>query len=187
MLHVPARETTVPEPQFDTEPPARAPWQTRLLILAGLLAGAFGFYALLQGAPPASKAAPATPHQAVTDHVPFFIPQPGSSDGLMLVMAVVLVLIVLGMGVLFFWLHSLPERMVHNSTKFHFDVVAVLGLLSLFTHIHAFWVAALLIAFIPMPDLSSSYFGRLTRAMERIADGNSNRDLPNPPADGPKG
>jgi hypothetical protein len=71
---------------------------------------------------------------------------------------------VLGVGVFFFWLHSLPERMVHN--KIQFDIVAVLALLSLFTHQHAFWVAALLIAIIDLPNFSIPNFSGL---LERIA------------------
>jgi hypothetical protein len=55
----------------------------------------------------------------------------------------------------------------------HLDLVAVLALLSLFTHIHAFWVAALLLAFVKVPDFS--FFGRrlqsMTTSLERIADG----------------
>jgi hypothetical protein len=110
---------------------------------------------------------------AATDHVPGFVTPPGSRDVLLNLMAVVLVGAVLAVGVMFFWLHSLPERLVHNSTKMHLDLVAVLALLSLFTHIHAFWVAALLLAFVKVPDFS--FFGRrlqsMTNSLERIADG----------------
>jgi hypothetical protein len=95
-----------------------------------------------------------TPLQAVAkpDHVPFFITGPGQSDILFAIVSLVLIGAVLASGVLFFWLHSLPERMVHNRAQF--DVVAVLALLSLFTHIHAFWVAALLLALIKFPKFS---------------------------------
>jgi multisubunit Na+/H+ antiporter MnhF subunit len=86
-------------------------------------------------------------------------------------MAFVLVGAVLGIGVFFFWLHSLPERMVHN--KIQFDIVAVLALLSLFTHQHAFWVAALLIALINFPSFSlpdlSGLLGRIASSLEAIA------------------
>lgn len=91
-------------------------------------------------------------HSAATDHLPAFITAPGSTDFLMVVAAIVLILSVLGAGVFFLWLHSLPERMVHN--RLQYDIVAVLALLSLFTHIHAFWIAALLLAFITLPDFS---------------------------------
>jgi hypothetical protein len=116
---------------------------------------------------------------AATDHVPGFITPPGSSDTLLNLMAVVLLGAVLGLGVLFFWLHSLPERLVHKSTKMQMDLVGVLTLLALFTHIHAFWVAALLIGFVKVPDLS--FLGRrlqsMTNSLERIADGATRDEL----------
>jgi hypothetical protein len=105
--------------------------------------------------------------------MPPFITAPGETDWLLVCMAVVLVGAVLGAGVFFFWLHSLPERLVHNSTKVHFDIVAVLGLLSLFTHVHLFWVAALLIALVKMPEWSipdfSGLLGRIAASVERMS------------------
>jgi hypothetical protein len=63
--------------------------------------------------------------------------------------------------------------MVHKSTKVHFDIVAVLALLSLFTHIHAFWVAALLLALVKVPNISMPDFGgllgRMANSLENIA------------------
>ena len=53
----------------------------------------------------------------------------------MIVTGIFLVLTVLGVGNLSLHLHSLPERMAHKSQKLQFEVVAVLGLISLFTHI----------------------------------------------------
>lgn len=113
-----------------------------------------------------------TTQQHTVEHLPAFITAPGETDVLLGIVAVVLILAVLAGGVFFLWLHSLPERMVHN--KIQFDLVAVLALLSLFTHIHAFWVAALLIALIDFPrfsfpDLSSS-LGRIASSLEKLAD-----------------
>ena len=106
-----------------------------------------------------------------TNHLPVFITAPGQTDVLMVVMWVVFIAAILGAGVFFFWLHSLPERMVHN--KLQFDIVAVLALLSLFTHQHAFWVAALIIALITIPDFSlpdfSGLLGRIAKSLESIA------------------
>ena len=108
---------------------------------------------------------------AAAHHLPFFITPPGATDVLLVIMAVVLIGAVLAVGVFFFWLHSLPERMVHN--KIQFDIVAVLALLSLFTHQHAFWVAALLIALIDFPSFSipefSGSLGRIANSLEAIA------------------
>ena len=44
----------------------------------------------------------------------------------------------------------------------------MLGLLALFTHIHAFWVAGLLLALIEIPDLGS-FLGRIAGSVEKIA------------------
>ncbi len=110
-------------------------------------------------------------NEAAPHHLPFFITAPGQTDVLMVIMAIVLVFSVLGIGVFFFWLHSLPERMVHN--KVQFDIVAVLALLSLFTHIHAFWVAALLLALIRFPDFASwdlrKPLNQMAGSLDRIA------------------
>lgn len=115
-----------------------------------------------------------TPLQAVAkpDHVPFFITGPGQSDILFWIVALVLIGAVLAAGILFFWLHSLPERMVHNRAQF--DIVAVLALLSLFTHIHAFWVAALLLALIKFPKFSvtdvSGPLDRIAKSLENAVE-----------------
>ena len=48
-----------------------------------------------------------------------------------------------GVGNIYLRPHSLPERMAHKSQKLQFEIVAVLGLILLFTHIHIFWIAGL--------------------------------------------
>jgi hypothetical protein len=70
--------------------------------------------------------------------------------------------------VLFFWLHSLPERIAHKTHKLQFELVAVLGLLALFTHVHLFWVLALLLALIDIPDFGG-WMGRIAVSTEKIA------------------
>jgi hypothetical protein len=106
---------------------------------------------------------PAAPH-----HLPAFITAPGETDVLMVVTAIVLGLSVLGFGLVFLRLHTLPERMAHKSKKIQFEIVAVLGLLALFTHIHAFWVAGLLLALVDFPDFGS-FMGRIAGSVEKIA------------------
>lgn len=111
------------------------------------------------------------PHPIATHHLPVFITAPGQSDILLGITAFVLIGSVLAVGVFFFWLHSLPERMVHNRVQF--DLVAVLALLSLFTHIHAFWVAALLLALVKIPDFPlpnfSGSLSSIAGSLEKIA------------------
>lgn len=110
----------------------------------------------------------ATIHPAAVHHLPSFITPPGDTDVLMVVTAVFLLVAVLGVGVFFFYLHSLPERMAHKSQKLQMELVAVLCLLALFTHIQLFWVAALLLAFIDIPDFGSP-LNRIAGAAEKMA------------------
>src|SRR5215471_20418994 len=107
-------------------------------------------------------------HPAATEHLPSFITAPGETDVLMVVMVVVLVVSVLAFGVLFLRLHTLPERLAHRGHKLQFEIVAVLGLLALFTHMHIFWVIGLLLALIEIPDVGG-WFDRIAGAVEKIA------------------
>jgi hypothetical protein len=57
-------------------------------------------------------------------------------------------------------LHALPEHLAHgNASKLQFEIVAVLALLALFTHNTWFWVAALLLALVPIPDIYAPLAG----------------------------
>jgi hypothetical protein len=99
-------------------------------------------------------------HPLAPHHLPGFITAPGESDFLLNLMIVLLIGAVLMVGNLYLQLHSLPERMAHRTTQF--QVVAVLGLLALFTHQHIFWIAALMLAMVRFPDF--------TTPLNRIAD-----------------
>jgi hypothetical protein len=70
----------------------------------------------------------------------------------MVVVGFVLIGAVLMVGNFYLRLHALPEQMAHKSQKLQFEIVAVLGLLALFTHNHLFWVIGLLLAMIDLPD-----------------------------------
>jgi hypothetical protein len=105
---------------------------------------------------------------AATHHLPIFITAPGQTDVLMMVTAIFLLVAVVAFGLLFLRLHSLPERMAHRGHKLQFEIVAVLCLIALFTHVHAFWIAALLLALIDLPDISG-WMARIAGGVERIA------------------
>lgn len=115
-------------------------------------------------------------HAAAPHHLPFFISGADGSDVLMVLMGVFLVAAVLWVGTLYWKLHSLPERMAHKSQKLQFEIVAVLGLISLFTHMHIFWIAGLLLAMIDLPDFGTP-LRAIAGSVERIADA-----APEPPA-----
>ena len=94
-------------------------------------------------------------HPSAPHDLPGFITAPGDTDILMVVVGIVLIAAVLMVGNLYLRLHALPEQMAHKSQKLQFEIVAVLGLLALFTHIHLFWVAGLLLAMVDLPDFGT--------------------------------
>ena len=103
-----------------------------------------------------------------THHLPMFITAPGETDILMVVMAMILGVSIIGFGVLYFRLHSLPEQIAHKGQKVQFEIVAILGLIALFTHMHIFWIAGLLLAFVDLPDFGG-FLGRIAGSVERMA------------------
>jgi len=107
-------------------------------------------------------------HPSAPHHLPGFITAPGDTDTLMVVVGIVLIGAVLMVGNLYLHLHTLPERMAHKSQKLQFEIVAVLGLLALFTHIHLFWVVGLLLAMIDLPDFGTP-LRRIAGSVEKIA------------------
>jgi hypothetical protein len=107
-------------------------------------------------------------HPAATHNLPAFITAPGETDTLMVATGVILLLSVMMFGILFFRLHTLPERIAHKSHKLQFEIVAVLGLIALFTHMHIFCIAGLLLAMVYLPDFGGS-LGRIADSAEKIA------------------
>jgi len=121
-------------------------------------------------------------HPAAPHHLPFFIPGADGSDTLMVVMGLFLVGTMLWVGTLYWKLHSLPERMAHKTQKLQFEIVAVLGLISLFTHMHIFWVAGLLLALIDLPDFGTP-MRSIADSVGRIADATPGARPAGPEAD----
>jgi hypothetical protein len=110
------------------------------------------------------KIHPMGPH-----HLPFYLAPGSGTDVLMVVMGCFLVLALIWVGTLYLRLHSLPERMAHKSEKLQFEIVAILGLLALFTRVHLFWVAGLLLAMIDIPDFGTP-LRSIAGSVEKIAD-----------------
>jgi hypothetical protein len=107
---------------------------------------------------------PMTPH-----HLPFYVVKPGETDVLMIVMGIFLIASVLLIGNIYLHLHTLPDRLAHKSQKIQFEIVAVLCLISLFTHIHLLWIIALMLAMIDIPDFGTPLTS-IAGSVERIAD-----------------
>jgi hypothetical protein len=107
-------------------------------------------------------------HPVATQHLPSFIAAPGETDVLMVAMVIILILSVVGFGVLFLRLHTLPERIAHRGHKLQFEIVAVLGLIALFTHMHIFWVIGLMLALVDLPDFGTP-LNRIAGSTEKMA------------------
>ena len=84
------------------------------------------------------------------EYLPFFVTAPGESDILYSAVAVFLVLVAVGFGALYFTIQALPDRLASGAGKAQLQIVGILGLLSLFLMNNALWVAALLLAAIPI-------------------------------------
>jgi hypothetical protein len=107
-------------------------------------------------------------HPAAPHHLPGFITAPGDTDVLMIVVGIILIGAVVGVGNLYLHLHTLPERMAHKSQKLQFEIVAVLGLLALFTHNHLFWVIGLFLAMVDLPEFGTP-LRRIAGSVEKMA------------------
>lgn len=87
----------------------------------------------------------------------------------MTIMLAALLIGVVLLGTFYLHLHSLPERLAHKHGRMQFELVAVLGLLALFTHNNLFWVAALLLAFVQLPDFMTP-LGSIANSLSRMAN-----------------
>jgi hypothetical protein len=100
--------------------------------------------------------------------LPYFITAPGETDRMMVMTGIFLVAIIVSVGALYFTLHSLPERMAHKSNHVQSGVIALLCLIALFTHQHIFWIIAILLAFIRVPDFETP-LKSISESLDRIA------------------
>ncbi len=88
----------------------------------------------------------------VPDHLPFFITAPAESDLLFGAVSLTLVGVLVAFGALYFTIQAIPDRLVEGTSKAQMQLVGILGLISLFTMNNAFWIAALLLAALRIPD-----------------------------------
>jgi hypothetical protein len=93
------------------------------------------------------------PNPIATTHLPIFVAGPGETDVFLFIVVCILVMVVLLVGVFYFTLHSLPEKMAHGADRGKLQIVGLLSLIALFTHNNYFWIAALLLAAVKLPDL----------------------------------
>ena len=91
-------------------------------------------------------------HPLAPHSLPPFIGAADGSDPLFSAIIFIVVLMVLGIGVFYLKLHALPEQLAHKHSNTQSQLIMVLALLALFTHNNVFWVAALILALLKLPD-----------------------------------
>jgi hypothetical protein len=103
-----------------------------------------------------------------TEHIPAYLAG-ADSDPLMIAMAITLVIIVLVAGVLYFKLHAIPEHIAHGKNHTQIQLITILTILALFTHNNIFWVAALILAVVELPDFLAP-LKSIAKSLEIIAN-----------------
>ncbi|HCM47850.1 MAG TPA: hypothetical protein DIS98_10245 [Colwellia sp.] len=91
-----------------------------------------------------------------------------NSDPLMVVMAIILIVLVLLAGVFYFKLHAIPEHLAHGKNHTQIQLITILTILALFTHNNIFWVAALVLAVVELPDFLAP-LKSIAKSLEIIA------------------
>ena len=91
-------------------------------------------------------------HPLAPHALPSFIGAADGSDPLFSAITVILVVAVLGIGVGYLSLHAIPERLAHKHGNTQSQLSMELALLALFTHNNIFWVIALILAVLKLPD-----------------------------------
>lgn len=94
-------------------------------------------------------------HPVAPHYLPPFIPGADGSDPLYTAIVVLIVILTMAVGIFYFKLHSLPERLAHRHNNTQLQLIAVLGVLALFTHNNVVWVLALLLAVVQLPDFTT--------------------------------
>ncbi|WP_437342605.1 hypothetical protein [Ruegeria arenilitoris] len=111
-------------------------------------------------------------HPMATGHIPSYVTQADGSDFLFNFMVIFTVGLILLIGVAYFTLHSIPEKMAHENNHPQFQLVGILALLALFTHNGLFWVAAILVAGFQFPDFAAP-LRAIADAIRSLAPGTS--------------
>lgn len=112
-------------------------------------------------------ATPALPlHPLAPEHLPSFITPPGQTDQMMVNVAIFLIGAVLLLGVAYLTLHSLPDRLAHRRNAMQFQLIGVLTLLALFTHNSIFWLLAVILAIVEIPDFMTPLTS-IARSLEK--------------------
>ncbi|MEP2641378.1 MULTISPECIES: hypothetical protein [Roseobacteraceae] len=94
-----------------------------------------------------------TQHPLAPHHLPPYFAGADGSDQLFTVMVFFVLVVILLLGIAYFTLHALPEKMAHKANSAQLQLISILGMLALFTHNNLFWIIAILLAAFRPPDI----------------------------------
>jgi len=108
-------------------------------------------------------------HPMAPEHLPYFLTAADGTDSLFTNMTFLTIGAIVLLGVLYFTLHSLPERMAHKGNATQLQLISILCILALFTHNNIFWVLALVLAAFRTPDFVTP-LNNMAQSLQRMAN-----------------
>ena len=108
-------------------------------------------------------------HPLAPHHLPYFLPTADGTDDMFTTAVIFLIVAVMALGVLYFSIHALPEKLAHGTNSVQTQAIGVLALLALFTHNNIFWVIALLLATIRFPDFTTP-LNSISKSLEDLKE-----------------
>jgi hypothetical protein len=109
-----------------------------------------------------------TPHSMATEYLPMFISGPGETDAFFVAVVIIAIIVTMLIGVFYFTLHALPEKMAHKVNSSQLQLIGVLSLIAMFTHNNYFFFAALILAAIRFPDWTGT-LNSIANSLEKVA------------------
>ena len=107
-------------------------------------------------------------HPLAPHSLPPFVGAADGSDPLFSAIIFIVILAVLGVGVFYLKLHAIPEQLAHKHGNTQSQLIMVLALLALFTHNNIFWVAALILALLKLPDFLTP-INSISESLKKLA------------------
>ena len=109
-------------------------------------------------------------HPLAPHSLPPFVGAADGSDPLFSAIIFIVILAVLGIGVFYLKLHAIPEQLAHKHGNTQSQLIMVLALLALFTHNNIFWVAALILALLKLPDFLTP-INSISESLKKLTPG----------------
>ncbi|MGB0660296.1 MAG: hypothetical protein ACPGNV_08955 [Mangrovicoccus sp.] len=114
-------------------------------------------------------------HPLAPHHLPFYLAGPNGSDWLFSFTFGFMVLMIFAIAIFYLHLHSVPDRMAHKANNAQLQLIGILTLIALFTHNNIYWVAALVLAAINLPDFATPLTS-IARSLRKLSGRENEED-----------